>query len=117
MISLGRQHVVVYDLPVTFDPEQAAARVWRGYVMETPRSGGDASDRSDLIILDAANLETIAAVHLPNRVPSDSMAICCSPLEQFYRQPVTQGSAGRELISAGAVLAAAGESDSEQLRE
>jgi carotenoid cleavage oxygenase len=30
----------------------------------------DAStDRSDLTILDAANLETIAAIHLPDRVP------------------------------------------------
>jgi carotenoid cleavage oxygenase len=30
----------------------------------------DAStDRSDLTILDAASLETIAAIHLPDRVP------------------------------------------------
>ena len=27
------------------------------------------TDRSDLVILDAASLETIAAIHLPARVP------------------------------------------------
>jgi carotenoid cleavage dioxygenase len=48
-------------------PDAAHAAEDDGVLMGFVYDGG--TDRSDLVILDAAILETIGAVHLPHRVP------------------------------------------------
>jgi carotenoid cleavage oxygenase len=62
----------------TFEPGQAASEVV--FVPDGPDAGEDegvlmgfvydaSTDRSDLVVLDAGTLDTVAAVHLPARVP------------------------------------------------